>query len=174
MKAARLIGVFLLGLLVASLPLAPVVFPVEVYAAWSKLRHEPSAGGLVMTLEPAGPGEGEAGRGTWARVVFTNVGRETVAMSMTEVAGGELRFHAADRDGAKVPPGPLGMPEHEGEMSWVRQHRIPAGGRLGLLVDLTRWLSFPGPGLYALRGDRAPVQDKIRCRSNTVLIRVER
>jgi hypothetical protein len=72
-----------------------------------------------------------------------NVGRFPAALRIPERLSGELAF-------TTTPP-VESVVRRETQATWLHTTVLGPGERLSLPCDLGGWLSFPGPGTYALR-----------------------
>lgn len=168
-----LAAAFLAGLAVTALALAPALYPAETYGLWCRLRYgaEPSPGGVILSLRPAPPGTAGEGAGPWVVAELHNVGGEATYAHVAERAGDELGFEAIERtaDGGERAVARRALPP-ESAASPLHRVELGPGERLGLVVDLSRWLELPagGPrGALRVRAERVPVAgDPHRCRSN--------
>lgn len=149
------VGAFALGLVLCGLVLAPFLYPVPVYRSWCGLVYGgavPSPDGLLLTIRPAGVGEGGPGGGPWIVLEARNLNRAPLRVNTLDVFGDEVTFRAADSQGVALDPArETGAPI---EASWVHSSELAPGASIGWVCDLSRWVVVPGPGSYRLKAER--------------------
>lgn len=167
----RQAAAFAAGLTLAGLGALPFLFPAQAFAFWCRLRYEgePSAGGLVLRVAPAPPGAAGEGPGPWLLLELENLGGTETSLTQPEPLGEEWGFRVRDAQGRELSPRPLD-PGRIGTSRALRQLRVPARKRLGLVADLSRWVELPGPGRYQVQARRADLRDGHGLRSQPTWI----
>lgn len=171
MNRGLLVG-FALGLGLTALALAGAPWARALWAR-ARLGGVPGANGVAISLEPAPPGTSTAPA---AVVVWhENAGSAPVEVCWCDPPGGELGFEVVPAGGGDpLPPaqGPGDATLATG--TTLRRTWLPPGGRVGVVVDLARYVALPGPGEYVVRAERVPCGDPrggfdgVRCRSEPV------
>ncbi len=148
-----------LGLAVTGLA---VVAAPRAAALWARARLGglPGSNGVALAVEPAP--EGVAGPGARVVVWHVNAGGAPVEVCWSDPPGDELGFEVVP-EGGGAPLPPARGPEHVTVATpgaALRRVWLPPGGRVGVVVDLSRWVALPpGPGVYDVRAERVPCGD---------------
>ncbi|MCO5165661.1 MAG: hypothetical protein M9894_04740 [Planctomycetes bacterium] len=162
MSPGRLAVGFLAGLVVTGLAAAAVLHPATA-RAWARARHGgvPGPTGVALVLAPAPDGTAGAGPGPHVVVWYVNAGRAPAPVCWSDPPGEELSFEVTPAGGEALPPvrGP-GDATVSAPVRLLRRWLEP-GERLGVVCDLSRWVTLPGPGVYEVRAARAPLGDPV-------------
>lgn len=164
--AGGLAGGFVLGLaggLVGTGLLLLVALHPATARAWARARHGgvPGPTGVAIVVEPAPAGAAGAGAGPHVVVWYVNAGRAPAPVWWSEPPGEELWFEVAAAGGDTLPPARGPGDATVAAPVRVRRTWLEPGERLGVVCDLSRWAALPGPGVYEVRAERAPLGDPV-------------
>jgi len=138
---------FGLGVAATGAVLALALYPAATYRAYARARYGavPSSDGLLLTLRPAPDGVAGPTGGPW---VVAELRELRGAPRDLLLAEGAFVLEVTGPDGDPLPPRAF---DPISEARPPEPTPLPAGGRVGLPLDVGARAALPGPGRYAVR-----------------------
>lgn len=141
-----MVGLFLLGALLASLVVVPRRFPVRTYATWCQLRYGglPSGRGMLLSLRPCPPALAgaplEGSPSAWVLLEFRNLAPGPSLLVLPETPGEELSV-VVRADGQALPR--KSDPARVSLAQALRAHVLGPRDRLAFPLQLGRYVELP-------------------------------